>query len=48
MKSFLQNTSALVAASEKYEYTYAALLHFRTPLLLLMTHHEKMWPKAVP
>ena len=25
-----------------------ALLHFRTPLLLLMTHHEKTQLKALP
>ena len=25
-----------------------ALLHFRTPLLLLMTHYEKTWRKALP
>ena len=26
----------------------SALLYFRTPLLLLMTHHEKMQLKALP
>ena len=34
-----------MVVSNTLEY-YLALLHFRTPLLLLMTHHEKMQLKA--
>ena len=32
----------------KFHIIFSVLLHFHTPLLLLMTHHEKTQLKALP
>ena len=44
---FLFTFSGLLAIKLWY-VVYVALLHFRTPPLLLMTHHEKTRLKALP
>ena len=47
IESVMQQEEAAIKTENLYQENLA-LLHFRTPLLLLVTHHEKMRLKALP
>ena len=47
IESVMQQEVAAIKTENLYQENLA-LLHFRTPLFLLMTHHEKTRLKALP